>query len=64
MGNSGEISLIDFDKGYIRTGTRWYTDNLQRLKRSLKKLGSLMDKFYFSEEDWQNLCKGYQEAMA
>jgi len=63
VNESGQVSLIDFDKGYVRTGTRWYADNLQRLNRSLKKLGSQKDEFHFSEEAWQKLSKGYQESM-
>ena len=53
------MSLIDFDNGSIRTGEAWKMGNVERLQRSLLKLKGLHDQFYFSDEGWSALLKGY-----
>lgn len=73
IADSGDIYLIDFDKGRFRTDHRadWKQDNLQRLKRSLLKFkrggvnreSSLAPHhgsgFRFSDDGWQLLLSGY-----
>lgn len=57
---SGRFWLIDFDKCYIDSENNgWKQNNLARLLRSFhKEQGRLNIKF--SEQDWENLLKGYQ----
>jgi 3-deoxy-D-manno-octulosonic acid kinase len=73
IADSGDIFLIDFDKGQFKTDNRtdWKQSNLQRLKRSLLKFkrGSLngesnhglnqQSTFRFSDDSWQLLLSGY-----
>lgn len=60
LGPNDEVWLIDFDKGEIRPVSRgWQTANLERLRRSLKKLSGLSSSFYFQESDWQQLMAGW-----
>ena len=52
--------LIDFDRGRLRQpAQQWQQANLDRLKRSLLKLQSKTESFYFAESDWQTLLAGY-----
>lgn len=51
----GTVSVIDFDRGRLRTPGVWGRRNLQRLRRSLAKIGR------FSEESWQWLMSGYRQ---
>jgi 3-deoxy-D-manno-octulosonic acid kinase len=59
LDNSNKISLIDFDKGYFRSGSRWYQANLKRLHKSLAKLASKNHSFHFSSKNWQQFLAGY-----
>ena len=55
-----QIFLIDFDRGQLRRPVRrWQQTNLQRLKRSLLKLQSRANSFYYNASDWQVLLDGY-----
>jgi len=38
--NSGEVFVVDFDRGEIKTQGRWRKTNLDRLERSLRKLAT------------------------
>lgn len=60
LNNKGEIYLIDFDKGRLRSGQDWKEKNLQRLNRSLVKIKTLDAGIQFTEQDWQALLRGYQ----
>ena len=52
--------MIDFDRGRLRQSSQeWQQANLDRLKRSLLKLQSHAESFYFTESDWQKLLVGY-----
>ena len=52
--------LIDFDQGELRTiDSRWQQANLDRLLRSFRKEQTQLSQFYWQEEDWQMLLKGY-----
>ena len=60
LNNNKQIFLIDFDRGRLRRPARhWQQANLQRLKRSLLKLKSRANSFYFTVSDWQVLLEGY-----
>jgi 3-deoxy-D-manno-octulosonic acid kinase len=60
LNENKQTFLIDFDRGQLRRPARhWRQANLQRLKRSLLKLQSCADDFYFTASDWQAFLKGY-----
>lgn len=56
-----QVYLIDFDQCAFRQGDDWKQNNLDRLKRSLNKLKSKNEAFYFTEADWAALVQGYEE---
>ena len=62
LDENNKVSLIDFDKGQIKTGSHWHEANLQRLHRSLTKLAEQWDSFHYCDGDWQQLLNGYQQA--
>jgi 3-deoxy-D-manno-octulosonic acid kinase len=49
----GRVSIVDFDRGRLRGPGTWAARNLQRLQRSLLKIG------HFSAEPWGWLMAGY-----
>ena len=58
---SGDVYLIDFDKGGMRyLGDAWKAANLARLQRSLLKFKSLNEVFHFEQDDWKALLDGYK----
>lgn len=60
LDEGGRCYLIDFDRcGIRKPKLRWQKDNLLRLKRSLNKIYSNEDVFYFSEINWRSLLRGY-----
>lgn len=60
LDEGGRCYLIDFDRCAIRKPKlRWQKDNLLRLKRSLNKICSNEDVFYFTEINWRSLLRGY-----
>ena len=56
--------LIDFDRGKIRSDDSWKSGTLDRLQRSLKKLSSKHDPFYYAESHWPLLMNGYQSGSS
>ena len=59
--DSGDVYLIDFDKGAMRfLGDAWKASNLARLQRSLLKFKSLNKVFHFDQNDWNALLEGYK----
>ena len=60
-----QIYLIDFDRGQLRQpATDWQQANLQRLKRSLIKLGAAREgDDAFDSNIWQPLLHHYQKAL-
>lgn len=60
LDTTGEVFLLDFDRGEIRAGGRWQDRNLRRLQRSLLKLKSRPGSFAFSAADWSLLLDGYR----
>ena len=64
LNGSGQVHLIDFDRGEIRTpAPGWQRSNLDRLHRSLDKLSGLHPGFCFSAGDWQALLEGYSRSQ-
>ncbi|MHB8446946.1 MAG: 3-deoxy-D-manno-octulosonic acid kinase [Rudaea sp.] len=60
------VWLIDFDRGALRApARRWQQSNLERLKRSLRKLGAARDgEDAFANGLWQALLAAYEKALA
>ena len=57
-----KLYLIDFDRCVQRKYSQtWGIKGLQRLKRSLLKLQKTNETLAFTEENYQVLCKGYNE---
>lgn len=60
LDNGGRCYLIDFDRcGIRKSGVKWKKENLLRLKRSLNKISNNKKVFYFSDENWRSLLRGY-----
>jgi len=58
----GDIWMLDFDKGAIRTPGSWQQETLSRLHRSLEKVLGLDPKLHFSKTNWEQLLEAYFEA--
>jgi len=58
LDTDGHVHLVDFDRGRRRSLGRWRARNLQRLKRSLEKLGRAQDPALF-HAGWEALQTGY-----
>jgi 3-deoxy-D-manno-octulosonic acid kinase len=60
-----ELYLIDFDRGRLRTPTdAWQQANLQRLRRSLLKLGAVgQSEAAFEKDIWQPLLYRYGRTL-
>lgn len=56
-----KIWLIDFDRCDMRPPGAWQERNLKRLKRSLRKEQAQQRDFFWQEQDWQALLRGYNE---
>jgi tRNA A-37 threonylcarbamoyl transferase component Bud32 len=57
LGANGGVSVIDFDRGRVREPGVWTARNLERLKRSLKKVSPPNR---FTPASWDELLAGYQ----
>lgn len=55
----GEVWLIDFDRGSVRTPGWWSDANLVRLQRSLQKISAILGAERFTGADWQALIHSY-----
>jgi 3-deoxy-D-manno-octulosonic acid kinase len=66
MVSGDALFLIDFDRGQKRAPqAAWQQANLQRLRRSLLKLGAAAgDESAFDRELWQPLLRGYRRTMS
>lgn len=60
LDRDGKIYLIDFDKCRLRSSHWWKNSNINRLHRSLIKFKDKRNPFFFKENDWYNLVRGYQ----
>jgi 3-deoxy-D-manno-octulosonic acid kinase len=54
------ISVIDFDRGRLRTPGQWTLRNLRRLERSLAKISMSLPPDRFTPAAWEQLLAGYQ----
>jgi 3-deoxy-D-manno-octulosonic acid kinase len=63
---SSALYLIDFDRGRMRApGVGWRMANLQRLRRSLFKLGAAVDgEEAFDQKIWTPLMYGYERTLS
>jgi 3-deoxy-D-manno-octulosonic acid kinase len=59
---AGAASVIDFDRGRVRSPGRWRRANLRRLHRSLVKIAAGVPSDRFSPADWVCLIGGYGSA--
>jgi 3-deoxy-D-manno-octulosonic acid kinase len=59
--DKGKISIIDFDRGRLRTQGPWTARNLERLRRSFSKLARRWPADRFTPRDWQWLLAGYRQ---
>jgi len=59
VGVTGQLYLLDFDRGRIRRPGRWQAANLQRLRRSLEKISRASSDINLGENHWDALMDGY-----
>ena len=60
LDEGGRCFLIDFDRcGLRKPKLKWQKENLLRLNRSLNKILKEQDVFYFSDDNWRSLLRGY-----
>lgn len=64
LDNTGQVFLIDFDRGEQRSAGSWQKLNLVRLHHSLAKLKRQYKEFYFTDNNWQQLLDSYHTAMS
>jgi 3-deoxy-D-manno-octulosonic acid kinase len=61
---NGAVSVIDFDRGRLRTPggplSPWAARNLRRLRRSLAKISGALPSGRYSEREWQSFMAGYR----
>jgi 3-deoxy-D-manno-octulosonic acid kinase len=62
LDSNGIVSVVDFDRGQLRTPGAWRFRNLARLKRSLQKLAAALPADRFTPACWEQLLAGYQVA--
>jgi 3-deoxy-D-manno-octulosonic acid kinase len=66
--DDGAVSVIDFDRGTLRTPAEksgaWAAKNLSRLHRSLVKVSRDLPPGRFSRAAWDRLLAGYQEPIS
>ncbi|MFC3685125.1 3-deoxy-D-manno-octulosonic acid kinase [Hydrogenophaga luteola] len=55
----GRAWIVDFDKCDVRPDGAWKQENLERLRRSLRKEQGRRSPFYWDEARWDDLLKGY-----
>lgn len=58
----GDIWMLDFDKGALRSPGSWQQATLNRLHRSLQKILGLEPRLYFCAMNWEQLLQGYFNA--
>ncbi len=57
-----DLTLLDFDRGSLRTPGPWQQKNLARLHRSLQKISRLDPRVNYTEANWQQFLEGYFQA--
>ena len=58
----GDLWLLDFDKGELRTPGVWQQETLDRLHRSLNKILGLNPAMHYRKANWEQLLEGYFNA--
>jgi 3-deoxy-D-manno-octulosonic acid kinase len=58
----GDIWMLDFDKGALKSPGRWQQETLSRLYRSLRKVLDLDPRLHFRAANWEQLLQGYFNA--
>ncbi|HEY2465567.1 MAG TPA: 3-deoxy-D-manno-octulosonic acid kinase [Steroidobacteraceae bacterium] len=59
---AGSVSVIDFDRGRLRSPGAWSAGNLARLEHSLRKISAAMPPDRFTPASWEELLAGYRAA--
>jgi len=63
INDEGEVFLIDFDRGEVRSDkakdVRWKQQNMVRLERSFLKEQKKLSQFHFNNDNWLQLLAGY-----
>jgi 3-deoxy-D-manno-octulosonic-acid transferase len=62
IGVNGAVTLIDFDRGRLRSPGAWRSRNLRRLRRSLAKVSRELPPDRYRTQDWDWLMAGYGAA--
>jgi len=57
---SKTIYLLDFDGCKIRDGDTWKSANLGRFKRSLEKQRAKYSPYYYDDDCWESIERGYR----
>jgi 3-deoxy-D-manno-octulosonic acid kinase len=60
LDGKGAVSVIDFDRGRLRSPGPWRARNLARLQRSLRKISTGLPGDRYSETTWEWLLAGYR----
>jgi 3-deoxy-D-manno-octulosonic acid kinase len=63
LDGGGAVSVIDFDRGRLRTPGEWALKNLSRLNRSLVKVGRGLPADRFGAAAWDWFLAGYARAL-
>jgi len=58
----GDIWMLDFDKGALKSPGPWQQETLSRLHRSLRKVLDLDPRLHFRAANWEQLLQGYFNA--
>ena len=58
----GDIWMLDFDRGALKTAGAWQQQTLSRLHRSLRKVLNLDPRLHFRVANWEQLLEGYFNA--
>ena len=58
----GDIWMLDFDKGALKSPGPWQQKTLNRLYRSLRKVLDLDPRLHFRAANWEQLLQGYFNA--
>jgi 3-deoxy-D-manno-octulosonic acid kinase len=62
LDDKDEVSVVDFDRGRLRTAGSWQQHNLQRLHRSLLKVSTGLPPERFSPLQWSWFLAAYRSA--
>lgn len=58
----GDVWMLDFDKGALKSPGPWQQQTLSRLHRSLVKVRALDPGLHFQDRNWDQLLEGYFNA--